>query len=98
MGLITQKNDNGTFQFGDYPHGRTNVMTFTEKAQVETRTAVRDFIRVDASFRLRGKDRDVWPWIFNIADSMLVVGVGLLLVIYWRHPVPPRSASPLAQA
>jgi lipoprotein signal peptidase len=93
MGTITPVEENDTFRLGDYPHGRTNVRVFRDNAKVETRTAVRDFIRVDASFR----NREVWPWIFNIADSMLVVGVGLLLVIYWRHPVAPRSASPLKQ-
>jgi len=42
--------------------------------------AVRDFISIDA--RVFG--RSVWPWIFNIADVWLVVGVGTLLVSFWR--------------
>jgi lipoprotein signal peptidase len=94
MGTITQVRDDGTFQLGDYPYGRRNVRIFTKDAKVETRTAVRDFIRVDAAFR----ENPVWPWIFNFADSMLVVGVGLLLIIYWRHPVAPQTADPATQA
>lgn len=50
-------------------------------------TAVRDFIRVDVAL----KSWPVWPWIFNVADSMLVVGVGLLLIIYWRVPAARES-------
>ena len=87
MGTITPVARNDVFQIGHYPDGRRNVRFRT--CEGRDRTAVRDFIRVDASFR----DTNVWPWIFNIADSMLVVGVGLLLIIYWRHPVAPRSAN-----
>jgi signal peptidase II len=29
--------------------------------------------------------REVWPWIFNIADAALMVGVGLVLVVTWRN-------------
>ena len=93
MGTITQVREDGSFQLGDYPDGRRNVRTLTGNAKVEARTAVRDFIRFDAAFR----EKDVWPWIFNFADSMLVIGVGLLLLIYWRHPVAPQGASPPAQ-
>ncbi len=26
----------------------------------------------------------LWPWIFNIADAALMVGVGLMMVVMWR--------------
>ncbi|MCB9856718.1 MAG: signal peptidase II [Phycisphaerales bacterium] len=45
---------------------------------------VRDFIKIEAKF---GKF-EVWPWIFNIADALLVVGVAMLLLNFWadhRH-------------
>jgi signal peptidase II len=30
-----------------------------------------------------GGARDLYPWLFNIADAALVVGVGLMLVLMW---------------
>ena len=33
-------------------------------------------------------DDHIYPWIFNLADAALVVGVALLLIIMWRAPKP----------
>lgn len=33
-----------------------------------------------------GGVREVWPWVFNLADVSLLVGVGLMLVLAWRKP------------
>ncbi len=33
----------------------------------------------------------VYPWIFNIADAALVVGVGMMLLIMWFSPKPPPA-------
>jgi len=33
----------------------------------------------------------IWPWIFNVADAALMVGVGLVLVETWRHERPGRA-------
>jgi lipoprotein signal peptidase len=40
---------------------------------------VRDFIR----FTPAVAGLEVWPWVFNVADVYLVVGVGLLLLRYF---------------
>jgi len=40
---------------------------------------VRDFIKVTTQVA----GYDVWPWVFNVADICLVVGVGLLLLNFW---------------
>ncbi len=100
-GVVTtpQPEEDG-IRLGRYPDARPPIQYFPSAAlrpgqpgqpvplHLEHRTAVRDFIRVDTSFKLPWIGRlPVWPWIFNVADSMLVVGVGLLLIIYWRHPV-----------
>jgi signal peptidase II len=36
-----------------------------------------------------GGVREVWPWIFNLADVALLTGVGLVLLISWFAPPPP---------
>jgi lipoprotein signal peptidase len=41
---------------------------------------VRDFIKISA--RIFG-GRELWPWVFNVADMLLVGGVGLLAVRLW---------------
>ncbi len=38
---------------------------------------VRDFIKIPTRW-LGG--RELWPWVFNVADALLVVGVGILAV------------------
>jgi lipoprotein signal peptidase len=42
---------------------------------------VRDFIK----FKPRIAGRDVWPWVFNVADVALSVGVGILLIHFWME-------------
>ena len=45
--------------------------------------AVRDFIKMEPHFKIAGHSIDLWPWVFNIADSLLVAGVGLLMLNFW---------------
>ncbi len=59
---------------------------------------VRDFLKIPTTVpewgwipaRFRGKE--LWPWVFNVADTLLVVGVGVLAVHLWRdrRPQPRR--------
>jgi len=37
-------------------------------------------------------DTQVWPWVSNIADALLLVGIGVLLVKLWRAGDPPERA------
>lgn len=37
--------------------------------------------------------RDVWPYVSNIADLWLIVGIAVLLVYTWVKPVESQSAS-----
>lgn len=36
---------------------------------------------------------EVWPWIFNIADVVLMVGVGLVLIATWRADAAAKAAA-----
>lgn len=55
---------------------------------------VRDFIKIPTKF---WGNRDLWPWVFNVADMLLVGGVailGLHLVRDRRLPVDEPCAAP----
>lgn len=61
---------------------------------------VRDFIHplpgVELPWGLRWPNNgsaEVWPWVSNVADAYLIVGIGLILWHSWRHePGPGRRA------
>lgn len=53
---------------------------------------VRDFIKINTTF----KGKQLWPWVFNVADMLLVVGVSILAIHLWtdrRHPDHAASGS-----
>jgi signal peptidase II len=34
----------------------------------------------------------LWPWIFNLADAALMIGVGILMIIFYVHDTRARAA------
>ena len=36
-------------------------------------------------------DTKLWPWLFNVADAALMVGVGVIIVITWKSDMRPQS-------
>jgi len=43
-----------------------------------------------------GAGTELWPWVSNIADALLLIGVALLMLRLWRTPVKPAEpAEPL---
>ena len=52
----------------------------TEILEISKVGVVRDFLK----FKPQIAGRDVWPWVFNVADSLLVVGVSILMICFWR--------------
>ncbi|MEE9212501.1 MAG: signal peptidase II [Phycisphaeraceae bacterium] len=39
-----------------------------------------------------GGNDEVYPWLFNVADAALVVGVILLMIVMWRHDKRQQTA------
>lgn len=91
IGKLVGEND-AEIKIGDFPSGvRAQTYQRTNIVAVGLEPVVRDFIRIEA----RVGRFALWPWIFNIADALLVVGVGMLLVNFWldrRGPSPGEKA------
>jgi len=45
---------------------------------------VRDFIHPLPGVTWPGSDREVWPYVSNVADALLIVGIVILMVKLWR--------------
>lgn len=90
IGIIVDETDEA-IRLGDWPDG-TNVQIIARSdARIRRQGVVRDFIKFAPKFPawmpwLRG--RDMWPWIFNVADSALVCGVSILLLSSWSGRKP----------
>lgn len=54
---------------------------------------VRDMIYALPGRTWPGSTREVFPWIFNVADTLLCVGVGLMLVYSLFAPQPTRDGT-----
>ncbi len=80
----------------DFPHGGNRRVwpRPTDKAS-GVQPVVRDFIKIEA--KIGGYT--LWPWVFNIADALLVIGVGVLLLTFaFEHRAHTRSQTSPAKA
>jgi len=67
---------------GDWPSGANPRRHLrVDNPATGRQPVVRDFLKIE----LRLGRFQLWPWIFNIADALLVVGVAILLVNFWRE-------------
>lgn len=77
-----------SWTLGSYPDGQgSRRVAKDESLSLGTTPVVRDFIKIEPKFgRL-----ELWPWVFNLADAFLVIGVGVLLINFWldRRPTAP---------
>jgi lipoprotein signal peptidase len=81
IGLIVSDDGANPVVLANYPD-RTREEHFppTEIAAIDRHGVVRDFLKFKtiAGF-------DYWPWVFNVADALLVAGVAVLLLTSWRE-------------
>lgn len=83
IGKIVSGPGDPEIRVGDWPDGGNPRQFPVSKVEVRRQGVVRDFIKFVPKFpegfpKLGG--RDVWPWVFNVADVSLVTGVILLLL------------------
>ncbi len=59
---------------------------------------VRDFIHPLPGMKLpfgitwpNGGSDEVWPYVSNVADLYLLIGIGLLLIFTWKQPAPQTA-------
>ena len=84
---------------GDWPDGGSPESYARADVEIRQQGVVRDFLKFVPEFpkripRLGGND--VWPWIFNVADAALVIGVIVLMMssLFERSP-REREAAPM---
>lgn len=79
IGVLVRETDTHV-TLSDFPKGG-NERTWPrlDEARSGLQPVVRDFLKID----LKIGDFALWPWIFNVADALLVIGVGVLLINFW---------------
>lgn len=94
IGTIVSEPGDTMLRIGDWPDGGNVRVYRADEVDVRRQGVVRDFIKFVPKFpkgfpKLGG--RDVWPWVFNVADAALVCGVILLLLITSFDRTPRRK-------
>lgn len=65
---------------------------------------VRDFMHMfpdrNLPFSLHwpGGNTEWFPWIFNVGDVLLLTGMGLLMIYYWRQERPTSDQPPMVES
>jgi lipoprotein signal peptidase len=89
-GKLLSESEHG-WVFGAYPDGDGDRFTIprTEDRSLGKTPVVRDFIKIEP----RIGSFELWPWVFNLAHSFLVIGVILLFLNLWfgRAPRTPQA-------
>jgi lipoprotein signal peptidase len=85
---------------GSWPDGAHPQLVRREWApSIRSQGVVRDFIRMEPKLTIGERTIHVWPWVFNIADVLLVAGVGLLMLnFYWERRDERAQAAAHTQA
>lgn len=98
-GVLVEPEDDRNWHLARFPDGQDPIRVIRKGPgfYLKSCPVVRDFIKIDATML----GQPIWRWIFNVADAMLTVGVGLLLLNFWwerRAAVRAESAPSEADA
>ncbi len=93
IGRIVGDRDGPIIHIGDYPDGNNVERYVSDTVTVREQGVVRDFIKFVPRFpswvpKLAG--REMWPWVFNVADAALVCGV-IILLLFTAFDRAPRA-------
>lgn len=86
IGTIVDDSSEDIIRIGDYPDGANPRTLLRSEIQLSQQGVVRDFIHMMPRFPLWFPFLSgvaLWPWVFNVADASLVVGVSMLLLQSW---------------
>ncbi len=78
----------GAWPGEEYPH----IIMNKYAPKVRQQGVVRDFIKMEPRFTIGGRTIEIWPWVFNVADALLVVGVALLMLNFWWERKAEQAA------
>ncbi len=95
VGRIVSGPDERGLLIGHWPEGsQPRFIPAARNPQIRRQGVVRDFIKMEPSIPIGSWRIDIWPWVFNIADALLVVGVGLLMLNFWWDRRAEKAAGP----
>jgi signal peptidase II len=84
IGILIEETESQVI-IADFPDGgHRRMWPRSSDRRSGLQPVVRDFIKIEA--KVGGLS--LWPWVFNVADALLVVGVVVLLLNLWAERKP----------
>ncbi|MDM8006830.1 MAG: signal peptidase II [Phycisphaerae bacterium] len=94
-GLINEAESNDKYLVIDNYPERSRQFSINRDQVIRTwrQGVVRDFVKMEPRIPLGGgRWKDIWPWVYNIADVLLVAGVAILMLNFWKERREMRAA------